>query len=106
MMARNGLQATDLMQNRRGTYYTRCKVVLVLNQLFCHEDAWVSGGTTPPFLTMHETEVSGQLHALGKEPLVPTGQEAQWAPGPVWKLWTREKNLLHLPDIKPWPSSL
>jgi hypothetical protein len=34
-------------------------------------------------------DISGQLHAqaalsAGKEPPVPTGQEAGWAPGPVW----------------------
>jgi hypothetical protein len=34
-------------------------------------------------------EVGGQLHALvalpqEKEPRVPTGQEAEWAPEPVW----------------------
>jgi hypothetical protein len=37
-------------------------------------------------------EVSGQLHALvalptGKEPLVPIGKEAGWAPEPVWTRW-------------------
>jgi hypothetical protein len=42
-------------------------------------------------------EVSGQLHVpaalpLGKEPTVPTGQEAGWAPEPVWTLWRREKS--------------
>jgi hypothetical protein len=37
-------------------------------------------------------EVSGQLHVpdalpLGKEPLVPIGQEAGWAPEPFWTRW-------------------
>jgi len=37
-------------------------------------------------------DVSGQLHApaallLGKEPLVPIGWEAEWAPEPVWTWW-------------------
>jgi len=41
-------------------------------------------------------EVSGQLHAqaallLGKEPLVPIGQEVGWAPEPFWTRWWREK---------------
>jgi hypothetical protein len=43
-------------------------------------------------------EVSDQLHAPaalhpGKEPQVPTGEEAGWTPEPVWKLWRREKFL-------------
>jgi hypothetical protein len=41
-------------------------------------------------------EVSGQLHAPaalppGKETLVPTGQEAGWAPEPFWTRWCRDK---------------
>jgi hypothetical protein len=37
-------------------------------------------------------EVSFQLHApaallAGKEPLVPIGEEAAWAPEPVWTQW-------------------
>jgi hypothetical protein len=41
-------------------------------------------------------EVSGQLHAQAtlfpvKEPPVPIGQEAGWAPEPVWTRWRREK---------------
>jgi hypothetical protein len=41
-------------------------------------------------------EVSGQLHAPaafppGKEPLVPSGEEAGWAPEPFWTRWFREK---------------
>jgi hypothetical protein len=44
-------------------------------------------------------EASGQFHmptALSsvKEPSVPTGQEAAWAPEPVWMLWRREKSLV------------
>jgi hypothetical protein len=44
-------------------------------------------------------EVSVQLHpsaALpqGKEPPVLIGQEAGWAPGPVWTLWRREESLV------------
>jgi hypothetical protein len=42
-------------------------------------------------------EVSCQLHApttlpQGKESPVPIGQEAEWAPEPVWTLWSREKS--------------
>jgi hypothetical protein len=41
-------------------------------------------------------EVSGQFHVSaallpGKEPLVPTGREAGWAPEPVWTLWKKVK---------------
>jgi len=41
-------------------------------------------------------EVGGQLHApvalpRGKEPLVPLGWEAGWAPEPFWMQWWREK---------------
>jgi hypothetical protein len=40
-------------------------------------------------------EVSCQFHAPaalppGKEPPVPIGYEAGWAPEPVWMLWRRE----------------
>jgi hypothetical protein len=50
-------------------------------------------------------EVSGQLHAPaalppGKEPLVPIGQEAGWAPEPVWMRWWREISQ-PLPGLKP-----
>jgi hypothetical protein len=53
-------------------------------------------------------EVSGQLHApaalpSGKEPPVPIGYEAGWAPQPVWK--AVEKTLLPLPGIELRPSS-
>jgi hypothetical protein len=41
-------------------------------------------------------EVNGQLHAPAalslEESPVPTGQEAEWASGPVWMLWRREKS--------------
>jgi hypothetical protein len=41
-------------------------------------------------------EVSGHLHAPAslpprKEPLVPIGKEAGWAPEPFWTRWWREK---------------
>jgi hypothetical protein len=47
--------------------------------------------------------VSGQLHispALppGKEPAVPTVQETEWAPQPVWTLWSIEKSVAPAPN--------
>jgi len=49
-------------------------------------------------------EVSDQLHALaalplGKEPMVPTGQETGWAPEAVWTQW-KKKNSQPLWGIK------
>jgi hypothetical protein len=49
-------------------------------------------------------EVSGQLHAPaalppGKEPLVPIGYEAGWAPEPVW-MRLRKKNSNPLPGLE------
>jgi len=40
--------------------------------------------------------MSCQLHAPaglvpGKGPPVPTGQEARWAPEPIWMWWLRER---------------
>jgi hypothetical protein len=50
-------------------------------------------------------KVSGQPQASAilpprKEPPVPTGQEAVWAPEPVWTLWREEKSLA-LSGIEP-----
>jgi hypothetical protein len=47
---------------------------------------WGSGGIAPQFLISALDEVSDQLHApaalpTGKEPPVPIGYEAGWAPG-------------------------
>jgi hypothetical protein len=55
-------------------------------------------------------EVSGQLHApvalpLGKEPLVPIGQEAGWASQSVYTLWEVKRNLLLLSGIESRPFS-
>jgi hypothetical protein len=50
--------------------------------------------------------VGGQRHApaalypRGKDPPVPIGQEAGWAPEPVWTQ-AREKALSPLPGIEP-----
>jgi hypothetical protein len=55
-------------------------------------------------------EVSGQLNAPaallpGKQPLVPIGYYARWAPEPVWTRWWREKfsapSGLEPPTIQP-----
>jgi hypothetical protein len=51
-------------------------------------------------------EVSGQLHtpaALppGKEPLVPTEQEAEWAPEMVWTRGEEQENSEPLPGLEP-----
>jgi len=32
----------------------------------------------------------------GKSPQIPTGQEAGWAPEPVWTWWKKEKTDAHL----------
>jgi hypothetical protein len=42
----------------------------------------------------HWMEVTGQLYAPAalltrKEPPVPIGREARWAPEPVWTLWSK-----------------
>jgi hypothetical protein len=54
--------------------------------------------------------MSGKLHDLAsltpkKEPEIPLGKEAGWAPEGVWTLW-RKENVLLLPRIEPQPSSL
>jgi hypothetical protein len=51
--------------------------------------------------------VSGQHHApaklypRGKEPLVPIGQEAGWAPEPVWTQRLEEKSSVSVGDRTP-----
>jgi hypothetical protein len=44
-------------------------------------------------------KVSDQVHTLTaldtvKEPLVPSREEAGWAPQPVWMFWRKEKSLI------------
>jgi hypothetical protein len=45
--------------------------------------------------------VSGQRHAPGKGPPVPIGQEAGWAPEPVWTQRTKEKSFAPAGDRTP-----
>jgi hypothetical protein len=57
-----------------------------------------SGGIAPPLLTSAldggEWSPSRPGHFTSEEtvPPVPIGQEAGWAPEPVWTLWSREKS--------------
>jgi hypothetical protein len=70
----------------------KCRVVPVLLLTeHCAMKAYWGNGSIDPFILLprHEMEVSGQLHApaallLGKDPLVPVGFEAGWAPEPFW----------------------
>jgi hypothetical protein len=53
-------------------------------------------------------EVSSKLHAPdallpGNQPSVPIGQDAWWAPGPVWTLWRGEKSLDPVGNQSPIP---
>jgi len=54
-------------------------------------------------------EVCDQLHALAasppqKEPMVPTGQDTQWAPELVWMWWQkREKKKIPAPAANQIP---
>jgi len=54
---------------------------------------WGSGSITALIVRPRQwVEMSGQLHTpaalpQGKEPLVPIGWEAGWAPGPFWMQW-------------------
>jgi hypothetical protein len=47
-----------------------------------------------------EWSASRPGHALppGKEPPVPSGQEAGWAPEPVWTQWLEEKSSVSVGD--------
>jgi hypothetical protein len=56
--------------------------------------------------------VSGQHHApaalypRGIDPLVPTGQEAWWAPGPVWTQGLEQKSSASVGDRTPVVQSI
>jgi hypothetical protein len=41
---------------------------------------------------MLEIHARAALHP-NQEPLIPTGQDSEWAPEPVWTLWNREESL-------------
>jgi hypothetical protein len=81
-------------------YYVRGKKVklsLCLNNYALrHEGEWGSGCIDSHFLNLNTNYgVSGQLHApnvlpRGKEPPVPIGKGAGWAPEPIWTMWRRE----------------
>jgi hypothetical protein len=47
----------------------------------------------------------GRALPLGKEPLVPTGQEAGWAPEPVWMQRLEEKSSASVGDRTPFVRS-
>jgi hypothetical protein len=70
-----------------------------------HENLWGNEGAVPLFLTS-VLAGGGQLHAPatlppGKEPPVPTVQEAGRAPVPVWSLWRTEKSLAPVRNRSP-----
>jgi hypothetical protein len=75
----------------------RVKVKLSLCFYHAMKTYWGRRGIVPLiFWPRHWMEVSGHLHfpaALppAKEPLVPIGLGAEWAPEPVWTRWWREK---------------
>jgi hypothetical protein len=61
--------------------------------------------------TYSQLEVSGQLHIpevllSGKGPPLPIGEEAAWAPEPVWTLWSREESLASAGNRIQIPQSL
>jgi hypothetical protein len=66
---------------------------------------WESGGIAPCFLdlgTRWKWVVSftpWPLYPSGKDPLVPTGQEAGWAPELLWTRWWRENVAIYLSEI-------
>jgi hypothetical protein len=63
-----------------------------------HEHVWGSGNIAPPFLTSALDGGEDSASRLGrftpgKRTPLPTGYEAEWAPEPVWTLWSTEKSL-------------
>jgi hypothetical protein len=71
--------------------------VCLTNQTLRHEDVWRSGCIDPRFLH-HGTSwrlvsfTPRPLYTRGKESPVPIGEEAGWAPEPVWTTWGRENS--------------
>jgi hypothetical protein len=53
---------------------------------------WERRYSSYSFLTSALNWVSGQCHAPGKEPLVPTVQKTGWSPEPVWTQRLEEKS--------------
>jgi hypothetical protein len=51
---------------------------------------WGSGSINPQFLSCQVTEIGGQLHAPAALSPAPVRYEAEWAPKPVWKLFSEE----------------
>jgi hypothetical protein len=51
-------------------------------------------------------DVSSELNTpySWKQPLVPVGSEAMWAPEPVWTQWRAEKSLLLVDTEARFPS--
>jgi len=52
-----------------------------------------------------EYMVSLMPQPLGKQPHVPTKQEASWAPQPVWTFWRRDQISCPCQDLNPGSSS-
>jgi hypothetical protein len=57
----------------------------------------------PPFLTSALDGMGGQLHVPAALSPLPTGDEVEWGPDPVWTLWTGK--ILPLQGTKPRSSS-
>jgi hypothetical protein len=84
--------------------------VLFLTEHHVTKVYWGSGGIAPLILWLRQqTEVTGQFHAPAillqrtkLPPPVPTGQEAGWAPEPVWMRWLGEKNPI-IAQVGNWP---
>jgi hypothetical protein len=71
---------------------------------------WGNGGIARTFLTSALDGIQWSASRSGlfttkENPLVPTGQEAGWAPEPVWTLWSWEESLApvgnRIPAVQP-----
>jgi len=74
---------------------SKVKVILCLHitlRRFMGVEVWREAAP-PWFLTSALDGRGSLLHAPAALPPVPIGQEAGWAPEPVWTLWRREKPL-------------